>query len=118
MLGSARDVLLQSSSALQPLLWLCLCVTPLCFLLAASIDHGIRWVFAVVGILPIVFILLNYYHWRKEDPDRLHSEKFQLRLEELRIIESKSGEIITDPAKLDLVEAPMPTARALEKEAD
>ena len=112
----AGDILHYSSSALQPLLWLCFLVTLPCFGIAAYIEHWIRFFFAIVGLTPIIAILFNYDYFRKKDPDRLHSERFQLRREELRIIESKSGEVVLDPTMVQAEEPPALPERSKLKE--
>ena len=69
-------------NAFNPILWGCAVATPTCFLFSAVLreDSILRYGFAVVGA---------YLYFMLRDPDRLQSEEFITRQQELVLLERK-----------------------------
>lgn len=70
---------IRTSSALNPLLWLCGLVTLPAWTLAAWILTGwLQIAMFSVGIAPPTCAVIAYFLLLRKDPDRLQSERFQL----------------------------------------
>lgn len=78
-------------NAFNPILWGCAVATPTCFLFSAILrdDLILRYGFAVVGALPVLTLVGAYLYFMLRDPDRLQSEEFITRQQELLLLERK-----------------------------
>jgi hypothetical protein len=99
-------------TVVQPLLWLCGTFSLGCFLISALFkDLWLQRGVFLVGVVPIVLFVFAYTYFMFKDPDRLHSEEFQLKRRSLSIVESKGGTISFLP--VDLSTDPYATSRLL-----
>ncbi len=91
--ATSRAGVVRVRNVLNPLLWATVTASPICFAAAYvfEADPVLRYGLAVLGALPILCTLACYLYWMLHQPDRLQSEEFITRQEELRIIERKSG---------------------------
>ena len=94
--GVIRSVTLRAEAirvrnAFNPILWGCAVATPTCFLFSAILreDPVLRYGFAVVGALPVLTLVGAYLYFMLRDPDRLQSEEFITRQQELVLLERK-----------------------------
>ncbi len=99
-------------TAVQPLLWLCGTLSLGCFIVAGItkdiwLQHGLF----CVGLVPVGLFVFAYVYFMFKDPDRLHSEDFQLKRRSLTIVESKGGTVPLLP--LDLTSDPYADPRLL-----
>ncbi len=106
---------IKHKTIVQPLLWLCGTFGLGCFVLAATVkdpwlEHGLF----VVGIVPLALLAFAYIYFMFRDPDRLHSEEFQLKRRSLSMVETKGGEIAVLP--VDLSTNPFPRTKLLRGE--
>jgi len=65
------------SNILSPLLWLNAVVFPCCFYGVFKIEGNVIKTFCgflIIGLL--LYDIIKYEYWQKNDPDRLHSEWF------------------------------------------
>lgn len=94
-------------NVMNPLLWLNAIGVPL-FLAAAYLMQGDLWVtrmlVAVAAAVPL-WTLREYSHWRKHDPNRLHSEKYLIEQQQL-MIQSKGWTAPIDASALPPGENP------------
>lgn len=70
----------------------------------------------LVGLVPIALFVFSYIYFMFKDPDRLHSEDFQLKRRSLSIVESKGGTVPLLP--LDLTTDPYATPKLLPGEQE
>ena len=99
-------------TVVQPLLWLCGTFSLGCFVLAALVkDVWLQHGLFLVGLVPIALFLFSYVYFMFVDPDRLHSEEFQLKRRSLSMVESKGGTVAILP--VDLSTDPYPTTKLL-----
>jgi len=73
----------------------------------------------VIGFIPIALFCFAYIYFMITDPDRLHSEEFQLKSRSLSAVQSKGGALVINP--IDLTVNPMPSRKELtggDKDAD
>ena len=104
-------------TAVQPLLWLCGTFSLGCFLIAAlAKDPWLRHGLFIVGAVPLALLAFAYIYFMFSDPDRLHSEEFQLKRRSLSIVESKGGRIAILP--VDLSTDPFPKTKLLASGAE
>lgn len=91
-------------SALNPMLWMCGIVSPVCFTAGWFFrDQGWISLFLVfLGSTPILLTCAGFVYFALEDPDRLQSEDFQLRRDTLRVAEQKD-QIEFPPGALEQV---------------
>ena len=54
----------------------------------------------LVGLVPVALFVFSYTYFMFKDPDRLHSEEFQLKRRSLSIVESKGGTVSILPVDL------------------
>jgi hypothetical protein len=88
-------------TAVQPLLWLCGTVSLGCFIISAVVkDIWLQRGLFLVGLVPIALFAFSYIYFMFKDPDRLHSEEFQLKRRSLSIVESKGGTVSILPVDL------------------
>jgi len=100
-------------SAVQPLLWLCLIVTLPCLFLAPKEDGAARIGLFAIGSVPVLLFVVAYCYFMIRDPDRLHSEDYQLRSRALDIVETKGGIIKVDPVNIPNIATPQDESRKL-----
>ncbi len=100
VLDRAAQVRVQN--ALNPLLWLSAVAPPVCFFFAwlAGFEGAVAGLPIATGILPILATVAAYGYFAVRAPDRLQSETYLLRQQELLIL-SKGG-AAHDPATLAL----------------
>src|ERR1700747_1038651 len=88
-------------TVVQPLLWLCGTLTLGCFLILLWVkDFWLQLGIFLVGLIPIVLFVFAYVYFMFKDPDRLHSEEFQLKRRSRSMVESKGGKIAILPVDL------------------
>lgn len=99
---------LNVKSALNPVLWLCAIVLPVCFLFAWVFKDIsiIRTLLIIVGIAPVVVACFAYIGFAIFCPDKLQSEDYQLRHETLQLIQQKSGRISIPPTSIEAITNP------------
>lgn len=87
-------------NVLNPLLWLCAVSAPACLFFAWLIGSGtiIGVVLTTVAVLPILVAMAMYVWFALHDPDRLQSEEFVLRQQEIEL-RQKGGFIIGSAAE-------------------
>lgn len=104
----------KTNSALNPLLWISATVTP--SFLAACVfapNTFLQYAFGCISLVPLLATVIAYAHFAIKDPDRLHSEDFQLRRSAIEIM-SKDGTVISDPNSI--VNVTNPEDKALDKD--
>ncbi len=69
---------LQVRSALNPLLWLCAIVTPASLVTGGLAAGSVQVVLLVIGAVPVLCACVAYAYLVVRDPNRLHSEDYQL----------------------------------------
>jgi hypothetical protein len=83
---------LSVKSALNPFLWLCITMTPTCFVAAyffRDYDHVIvEWLLGL-GALPLVVTLLIGSGFAIFNASRLQSENFQIRQQSLQLLQGR-----------------------------
>lgn len=85
------------NSALNPILWLCVFVSPLCFYLASSTPREkLVILFMIIGCCPILIACIGFLYLLFRKPDYLRSEKFHLQKLSTEILGSKGHELSTD----------------------
>lgn len=83
-----------------------------CFLIAAFVkDLWLERGLFAIGLLPPILFAIAYLYFMLRDPDRLHSEEFQLKSRSLGTVESKGGTISILP--VDLSTNPYPEPKRL-----
>ena len=95
-----------TSNALSPLLWLNGLVSFPCLVGSYFSDGGFRYCLFVAALLIISYTLLKYEALSKRDPRLLMSERTQIELAKLDIIQEKGGEIKFDVIDIPLGEEP------------
>ena len=96
-------------SALNPMLWLCALITPICFVAAWKfLDYQtICTTLIIVGVIPVVVTCLGFAGFAIFKPDKLQSEDYQIRHEALQIIQQKTGQMVVDPTSLHAITNPV-----------
>ena len=91
--ATSRAGVVRVRNVLNPILWLCAVTTPCCFLLPYILgsDAVLRYALASLGSLPVGVGLFSYVYFLLRAPNRLQSEEFVLRQQELTIIERKQA---------------------------
>ena len=91
--ATSRAGIVRIRNVLNPILWLCAVTTPSCFLFAYILgsDAILRYALAGLGSLPVGVGLFSYIYFMLRAPNRLQSEEFVLRQQELTIIERKQA---------------------------
>jgi hypothetical protein len=107
---------LRVSSALNPLLWLCGIVTPICLVAGYFFDDGLRTSIVWFGLSPIGLAGLCYVFLMIVEPDRLHSEDYQIRKKALELIEEKGTTIAIEATSVEAIANP--SVRALSNKND
>ena len=92
---TSRAGIVRVRNVLNPLLWLCGLITPISWAAVYFLrdDPVAKYCLLTFGTLPILATLIGYFIWMFRDPDRLQSEEFVLRQQELTIYRrSEEGE--------------------------
>ena len=105
---TAQDafVRMQVRSALYPILWLCSISGLLCFGFALRFTGVLQTILVILGALPFLIASFAYVFFLFADPDRLHSEDFQLRKQALELIEEKGSRIPVIAASVEAISNP------------
>lgn len=83
------------SSALSPLIWLCLEISVPCLSAAWYLKSGIlTYVFISIALLPIIQTIRSYTYFMKKNPDALRSEKYNVEIKKLEILGTKDKPLI------------------------
>jgi len=84
----SRAGVVRVRNALNPLLWSMSIGTPMCWVAAYFFreDAILKYGFASLGAIPILGTLTAYAFFMFRDPNRLHSEEYQLRHQALQIL--------------------------------
>ena len=89
---------------MNPVLWICgLVSTPAALAVAAG--NG-TWLHVVLALGPVVVALWGFGFFMIRDPDRLHSESFQLRKQALELIEEKGNLSVIDATTIEVISNP------------
>jgi len=106
---TSRAGVVRVRNVLNPLLWLCGLFTPITWLLVYLLrDHPVlHYLFAVAGLVPMFATLVGYFVFANRDPDRLQSEEFVLRQQELLIIRGGRDDA---PAQIETEGQELPNA--------
>ena len=87
------------------------CVTlPCLYLLTKADDPFVRVALVTFAAIPVVMFCFSYLFFMFKDPDRLHSEDYQLRNRSLDLIESKGTPISYRPEDVISIANPYPNA--------
>jgi hypothetical protein len=78
-------------SALNPLLWLCGICSPITLLLAFFSSGAPQVALLIIASVPIVCTCAAYFYFMVREPNRLHSEDYQLRQQALEMIYEKGA---------------------------
>ena len=95
-------------SALNPVLWLCAIVVPLCFSFAWLFrdDHQLRNVLVYFGLLPVAVACAIFVYFAIRKPEKLQSEDYQIRHESIQLLQQKSGVALLNPISLEAIANP------------
>ncbi len=90
---TSRANVVRVKNAVNTLLWMTALVTPTSWLAAYFFqsDAILKYGFSLFGALPVFAALFAYFYFMLKDPDRLQSEEFVLRQQELSIYRSSDG---------------------------
>lgn len=97
--ATSRAGVVRVSNVLNSLLWASATATPICFTTSYVFggDPLLHYALAVLGCSPILLMLVAYIYFMLREPDRLQSEEFVLRQQEISTFERKAGPpIVTD----------------------
>jgi len=101
---TSRAGVVRVRNAFNPILWGCAVATPVCFLagLLFQSDPILRYGLVALGALPVLPLIAAYLYFMLRDPDRLQSEEFVLRQQELTVTERKGLPTVThEPRDVD-----------------
>jgi hypothetical protein len=99
-------------NAVEPAAWLCAIVSLPCFFWAIrTSSKPVQIALFVIGVVPIALFVGAYLYFMITDPDRLHSEEFQLKSRSLSAVEAKGGVLEINP--VDLTVNPIPSRKRL-----
>lgn len=104
---SSRAGIVRVRSALNPILWMMAVALPL-FLLAAYFfrdDNIVKWVLLTLAASAFLAPIVSYFIFLFRDPDRLQSEEFVLKQQEM-VIASRSREGLPQPIEAEGRELP------------
>lgn len=95
-------------SALNPMLWLCAIVMPVCFIGAYAFREMYILSAALIGLgaLPLVVACLAFVGFAIFKPEKLQSEEYQIRHESLQLIQQKAGRLTMAPTSLAAIANP------------
>lgn len=111
-LASARR-----KNALEPVTWLCVIVSLPCIYWAIrTTSNWLQIVLLSIAAVPVALFVTAYFYFMICDPDRLHSEEFQLKSRSLIAVDSKGGKLVINP--IDLTVNPAPGRKELPESTD
>ncbi len=95
-------------SALNPALWLCAIVLPICLVFAWVFRDIsiIRNLLIIVGITPVLVACFSFIGFAIFRPEKLQSEDYQLRHESLQLIQQKTGRISIPRTSIEAIANP------------
>ncbi len=104
--GTSRAGVVRVQNALNPLLWFCV-ITPITWLAMYFLrdESIIKYFLLAFGALPVFATLVAYFIFMFRDPDRLQSEEFVLRQQELSIY-SRSNDGVPQPIETEQRQLP------------
>ena len=86
------------------MLWICgLVSTPAAAFVA--LGYG-TWLHVALAVGPVAVALFAFCFFMFRDPDRLHSESFQLRKQALELIEEKGSFSVIDATTIEAISNP------------
>ena len=90
--AASRAETVRVRNVLNPVLWGCAVVTPVCGGLAYLLqgDPVLRYGFSATAIVPVLLLAVGYIYFMLRDPNRLHSEEYLARQQELLLLARKS----------------------------
>ena len=93
-----RAAVVRVKNAMNPLLWLTAVASPM-FLVgsvfaAKSGSDFLSIFFAVMSAIPLTLCSIAYLYFMVRDPDRLHSEEFQIKQRELILFQKHDTNLI------------------------
>lgn len=96
-------------SVLHPLNWLILCFSGPVFLcvLYTKVSGFALWISLFAASIPLILLVFGFVFFSFKDPNRLQSEGFQIRRQELDIQEKEVG-YLSDPISIEDEEAHNP----------
>jgi hypothetical protein len=99
---------LRVKSALNPILWLCAIVSPLCFATAYAFlgVEPICTALVIFGCFPPLVACVTFVGFAIYRPEKLQSEEYQIRHESLQLIQQKSGRLTVVPTSIAAIANP------------
>lgn len=90
--ATSRAETIRVRNVLNPVLWGCAVATPVCGGLAYlfASDPILRYGFSALAGMPVLLLALGYIYFMLRDPDRLQSEEFVTRQQELLALARKA----------------------------
>jgi hypothetical protein len=83
-----RAAVVKVDNALNPLLWLTAVVTPVSAVLAAFVANpALATAFLLLAAIPVALVALAYFLFLFRDPDRLQSEEYQLKQQQIELFQ-------------------------------
>ncbi|MCA3565460.1 MAG: hypothetical protein IOC90_12080 [Methylocystis sp.] len=83
-----RAAVVKVDNALNPLLWLTAVVTPVSAVLAAFVANpALATAFLFLAAIPVALVALAYFLFLFRDPDRLQSEEYQLKQQQIELFQ-------------------------------
>ncbi|MDQ2079314.1 hypothetical protein RA307_03900 [Xanthobacteraceae bacterium Astr-EGSB] len=104
---SSVDTIGVKRTAANPALWIVGLISPLTLILALIAGDGAaRTVFFTFAGCPVLFFFVVYIFWMIRDPDRLQSEEYRIRVQELKLRYRKGREpvVIETAAEIARIE--------------
>jgi hypothetical protein len=97
-----------SKNALNPILFLCLIATPICFVMAYLFkgDALISRSLLAGGILPVLIGCGAYIGFAIFKPEKLQSETYQLRHEAMQLVAQKGKSFLVSEVSLEVISNP------------
>jgi len=100
-------------SALNPILWLTLITTPLCWGFA-YLYPAFQSLLIYAGLFPPGVAIIGFFYFMLCDSPKLQSEDYQIKHEALQMMQSKKGATEVDLEAVELIANP--SVRQLENE--
>ncbi len=90
--AASRAETIRVRNVLNPVLWGCAVATPVCGGLAYLLegDPILRYGFSATAVVPVLLLAVGYVYFMLRDPDRLQSEEFVSRQQELMLLARKA----------------------------
>jgi len=100
---SSVDTIGVRRTAVNPALWIVGLISPLTLLFALIAGDGAaRTVFFAIAACPILFFFVVYIFWMIRDPDRLQSEEYRIKVQELKLRYRKGREPVVIEAAAEM----------------